>query len=86
MADIERSKITPPKLARRWGISPEKVLAWIHGGELEAFNAATRPDGRPRYLIDEADIADFERRRGAMTKIKVRRRPRQRPTDVIEFF
>jgi excisionase family DNA binding protein len=61
----ERSKLTPPEVARLWGVSPDKVLAWIAGGELRAVNAATRPGGRPRWLIDRADLAAFEAARAA---------------------
>lgn len=57
---IQRSKITPPELARRWGIKPDKVLAWIRMGDLAAINAATHPGGRPRYLIGLDDVAAFE--------------------------
>ena len=58
-----RQKLTPPQLAKQWGISDRKVLDWIESGELRAINAATRPDGRPRYLIDGRDVEAFERRR-----------------------
>jgi excisionase family DNA binding protein len=63
-------KLTPPQLARLWGISPDKVLAFIHAGELRAVNLATRRSGRPRYRIDQADVAEFERRREATPQPK----------------
>ena len=74
-----RTKLTPPQLAKRLGVSPEKIYVWIRNGELSAFNAATKQGQRPRYLIDESDIADFERRRKVMTPSIVRgnRRPPQ---------
>src|SRR5690349_2467344 len=59
-------KITPPELARRWGISADKVLAWIASGDLPAMNGATRRGGRARYLIDLADIEQFEIRRAVL--------------------
>lgn len=60
----KKTKTTPPQLARRWGISNDKVLAWIRSGELRAMDAGIRPGlGRPRYLIDEADIEKFELKR-----------------------
>ena len=58
-------KITPPQLAREWGIATDKVLNWIRSGELRAVNAATKRNGVPRYLIDRDDIAAFERARAA---------------------
>jgi hypothetical protein len=80
----ERTKLTPPALARRWGISVDKVLAWIRSGELRAFNAATRTGGRPRWLIDETDLIAFENRRSA--KPLVRSRRRNLSPDVIPYF
>jgi hypothetical protein len=80
----ERIKLTPPELARRWGVSPDKVLAWIRAKELRAINAALRSNGRPRYLIDELDIEDFERRRGVSPSVRSTRR--KRAQEVIEFF
>ncbi len=40
--DPARTKLTPPEVAKAWGISPEKVLAWIRSGELRAVNVATK--------------------------------------------
>jgi hypothetical protein len=76
---------TPPALAKEYGVSPDKVLTWIHTGELRALNIATRPTGRPRYVIDQAAVADFEAKRTTATPKPARRR-KQRPVDVIEFF
>ena len=81
-----RAKLTPPQLARLWGISPDKVLNWIRSGELRAINVAERRGGRPRYLIDRADIQAFETRRAVIAIVPVRRRSKPRSTDVIEFF
>jgi excisionase family DNA binding protein len=64
-ANGDRTKLTPPELARRWGVSSDKVRAWIESGELRAINLATRPSGRPRYRIDLADVLAFEQRREA---------------------
>ena len=62
-----RQKITPPELARRWGVTSDKILAFIRSGDLRAINAASPGrTRRPRYLIDLADIEDFERRREAV--------------------
>ena len=63
MSQINREKLTPPELARLWGISPDKVLSWIRTGELRAINAAKSTNGRPRYLIDVKDVEEFENRR-----------------------
>lgn len=81
---IERTKLTPPEIAERYGVSPDKVLAWIRSGELRAINLATTPGGRPRYRIDLADLLAFEQRRAAQPVARPARR-RQSP-DVVEYF
>jgi hypothetical protein len=78
--------MTPPELARMWRISPDKVLAWIHSGELRATNMAARLGGRARYRIDWTDAVEFEERRAVQPPAKTPRR-RQKPSgNVIEFF
>jgi excisionase family DNA binding protein len=81
----KRTKITPTEVARRWGISRDKVLCWIRSGELRAMNAATRPRCRPRWLIDLADLAAFEQARAARPAPASPRRCRKTP-GVIEYF
>jgi len=81
-----RQKITPPELAARWGIDPAKVLTWIRSGELRAIDAATRPGGRPRFLIDQRDIEAFERRRSVQAPSPTPTRRRAKQPDIIQFF
>jgi len=81
------TKTTPPKLAKRWGIDPGKVLTWIRAGELRAIDASSQQGGRPRYLIDERDIETFEERRAvASSPTAARRHQRRQAAGVIEFF
>lgn len=82
------TKISPPKLAKRWGIDPAKVLTWIRVGELRAIDASSRQGGRPRYLIDERDIEAFEQRRAVASSpaLAARRQQRRQTAGVIEFF
>ena len=80
-----RSKLTPPEVARRWGISPEKVISWIQSGELRAMDASAKPGGRPRYLIDIRDLEAFEMRRSVTTVPKTRRQRKTQP-GVIQYF
>jgi hypothetical protein len=74
---LEKRKLTPPQVSLIWGVSTEKILAFIRSGELKAMNAASPGrDQRPRYLIDIGDLADLERRRtvGSAPKMPPRRR------------
>lgn len=77
--------LSPPAVACRYGCKPEKILAFIASGELRAVNLATRPGGRPRWKISEADLLAFEARRSARPPAPRARRNRKDPA-VIEFF
>ena len=87
MSRESKRKLTPPEVAARYGISPDKVVAWIRNGELRAVNGATKPTGRPRWLIDEADLIAFERKRSAQAAPTLAVPRRRRQTEgVISFF
>lgn len=60
MPPTENKMITPPQLAKRWGVDDVKVIALIRAGQLRAINLAVNPNGRPRYRIYEEDIHRFE--------------------------
>lgn len=68
----KRTKLTPPEVARRWGVKPSKIIGWIRSGELRAIDASASVGGRPRYLIDLDDLAVFEAKRtvGPLPKVK----------------
>jgi excisionase family DNA binding protein len=80
-----KKKFTPPEVAARYGVGRDKVLGWIKSGELRAINAAAKPGGRPRYLIDQEDLVLFEQRR-AVGIPPAPTRPMRRGMSVIEFF
>jgi hypothetical protein len=77
---------TPPEVAREYGVEPAKVLAWIRAGELPAINLATKPTGRPRFMIREKDIEAFEERRAAKPPVARTPRRKRAQTDIIQFF
>jgi len=85
--NTSRTKLSPPQIARRWGVSPQKILAWIRSGELRAIDAATHRGGRPRYLVDIADLAAFEQRRAVVVPPATRRcRRRRRDAGITVYF
>ena len=85
--ELRKTKLTPPDVAKQWGVSPEKVIGWIRSGELRAFNAATRhSSGRPRYLIDSADLLAFEQRRRMQPTTRTPRRRCRPMAGVPEYF
>jgi hypothetical protein len=74
-------------VARRLGVGEDKVRHWIMAGELKAMNAATRANGRPRYLIDLDDLAAFERARSTPpTPTPPTPRRRRQAEGIIAFF
>ena len=74
-----KTKLRPPEIARRWGVSCDKILAFIRTGELRATNMVMPNRGqRPRYLIDVVDLEDFERRRTVCPPPKPVRQRRER--------
>lgn len=83
MEDAARTEsdryFTPPEVARRYGVAPETVRAWIAAGELDAIDVSDRSTSRPRYRISREALAAFERRRAAVAKPKTTRRRRRRP-------
>ncbi len=89
IASLDRTKYTPPQLARLWGVSTAKIVGFVRRGELRAINVATSRENRPCYLIDVADIAAFEAGRqvipdgGLSTTCKLRRLT---SGNVKEFF
>lgn len=68
--------LTPPQIAARYGIKPEKVLRWIANGELVAVNIAERSTGRPRWRVSEEALQAFERRRSSRPEPKPTRKSR----------
>jgi len=82
----DRRFLTPPQIAERFGVSADKVLAWIHSGELRAVNVAEQLGGqRPRWRVSIADLLAFEERRAAVPP-PARMQRRKQPAEVIEFF
>lgn len=77
--------LTPPRVAQHFGVSADKVRAWITSGQLDAIDVSTRPGGRPRWRISEANLLEFEARRAATPPPKPKRRRRRDPA-ITEYF
>lgn len=77
--------LSPPVVAKRLGVTPESVLAWIRRGELRAFNLGSRTARRPRYKIDPADLEIFLSGRQVMAPVKATR-GRRRDPEVYQYF
>lgn len=86
MATAELVFFTPPKLAKRYGVSTDKVVRWILAGELEAMNFATTTNGRPRYKIPASAVEAFEARRQVISRPSKPRPRRSLPTGIVRHF
>jgi excisionase family DNA binding protein len=75
--------LTVSEVARRYRVGEDKVRAWIRKGELRAVNTAAVLCGRPRWVISEEALAEFERRRSSAPPAKP---PTSRRRNVIKDF
>ncbi len=71
--------LTVADVARKYRVGEDKVRAWIARGELRAINTATVLCGKPRWVIQAADLESFERARLGGPPPKPPRRRRQPP-------
>lgn len=84
-----RRNLTPPDIAKLYGVATAKVIGWIRTGELKAMNLANRGCTRPRYSVTPDALEQFEQSRqvipdgGASTTKRLRR---QAQTGVREYF
>ena len=51
--------LSPPTIAKRLGVAPEKVHHWIRSGQLRAVNIATNLGGRARWAVHPDDLERF---------------------------
>lgn len=70
---------TVPEIAALLRVRHMKVLAWIHSGQLKAFNVAEKQGGRPRYRIHRQDFDDFVTCRSVVVVAKPRVRKQAAP-------
>lgn len=81
---------TPRALAKHWGVHVDKVLRFIHTGELPAFNAASRQSKLPRYRISLDAVREFETAHAACPagprKIEPPRRKKRSDTAAVHRY
>lgn len=79
--------LTPPEVARRLRISPDRVIALIRCGELRGCDVSIRPGvGRARYRVHACDLAAWLAARLVVPPSRpTRRRRRDRPSDYVEY-
>ena len=65
--------LTPPQVAKMIGVKPDKILYWIHTGQLPAVNVAKKEGGRPQYAVTATGLDVFTTRRSTRPPVKVKR-------------
>jgi len=79
--------LTPPEVADDLRVGGDKVLEWVHNGELGAINVARKGTSRPRWRIPQDAYEAFKRSRQAVPPAPPTKRVRRKTTgDVVKFF
>ena len=81
----KREYLTPPEVGEILGVGHNKILDWVHAGELRAVDLSTSRGKRPRWRISRHDLESFLARRSA-TPPPTTRRQRQPSQRVTQFY
>jgi excisionase family DNA binding protein len=81
-----RRFLTPPQLAKIWGVSTDKVYALIWNGSLRALNLAARLGGQPRYRISLEAVREFELSRTVVPTPRPSRRAKVKEENFVEYY
>lgn len=74
--------LTPPQVAKRYGVSPDTVRAWIVSGNLRAVNVGEGRQ-RPRYRVPAEALKELDAKRPARVAPKApAQRRRRRKVDL----
>lgn len=79
---MSESYLSPPRLAKLWGCSPETVLGLIRSGQLRAFTLSPPGCMRPRWRIPAEAVKEFEGAHTACPVSEPRRKRKQRKARV----
>lgn len=85
-AKSDRQFQTVPQVAEMLGVGANKVLAWIHSGDIIATDLSQSQNSRPRWHIATAEVERFIASRRSVPAVKTapKRRTKSR-SDVVEF-
>ena len=82
---IEKQTLTPPEAAKQLGVSDEKILHWIHTGELAAVNLVKDINDKARFKIRVTALEDFLKLR-AVIPPHAKKKRRRRASEVKQFM
>ena len=82
----KRDRLSPPEVAKRYGVSPDTVRAWIENGQLKATNIG-QGKKKPRFRIEPQSLEEFDRKRTAESRPPTpsKRRPSSTGLTVTKF-
>ena len=88
MSTVDARYFTPQQAAEALAVDVEKILGWIHEGQLRACNVGRKANTlRPRWRIGEADLGRFLLSRQHPAAMQSAPAPRRRKqAGVTEFF
>ena len=83
--------MSPRELAKFLGVSKDKVLGWIHAGQLHAIDVRSSDSSRPQYRIPGDAVQAFSTARSNITlpngpKPESKRNSPRRNPPKIEYF
>ena len=79
--------LTPPEVAKRWGVGADKVNFLITSGQLPAVNLVRDPKGRPRWRVSIEEVERFEQKRSNSPPLPKQQRRRKTGIEVgKEYF
>lgn len=73
------------EVAEFFKVSPDKILAFIRSGEIEAVNVATRGSRKARFRITNDQLQAFLRLRATRSAPKPTRRRRLEKDNIPEY-
>lgn len=77
--------LSPPQVAKRFGVDVKKIIGWIRSGELRAVNLANSMSSRPRWKISPDALSTFLATRTAGSAPSITRQRRRKP-EWQEYF
>jgi hypothetical protein len=77
----------PREIAERNRVDVQRVLSWIHSGDLRALDLSSRRGGRPRWAVRLSDLIEFEQSRLFQpAPTQTPRRRRRTDSAITEYF
>ncbi len=80
------TRLTPKQFAARYHMHIDKVYYLINNKQLGAITTSSPGSKKPRYLIRQEDIDQFERQRQTKAPVLTQKRRKPKDPDTEQFF